>query len=103
VTNPGVVTRDDGTIGVSGALTFETVPAYYAASNGWLSGGAGALTVDLHGVTRVDSAGVALLLEWLARARAGGHALAFVNLPEQVQHMIRVSGLNQAFGINNHG
>jgi phospholipid transport system transporter-binding protein len=102
VTGNGSVTRADGTVAVSGALTFETVPEYFAASNGWL-GGSGALTVDLQGVTRVDSAGVALLLEWLARARAANRALAFVNLPEQVQHMIRVSGLHQAFGIDNHG
>jgi ABC-type transporter Mla MlaB component len=87
---------DNGTAWVSGALTFETVPGYYAGTRAWLSGG-GALTVDLAGVERVDSAGVALLLEWQALARAAGRALTYANMPEQVRHMISVSGLAQAF------
>jgi phospholipid transport system transporter-binding protein len=90
------VQLDNGTARVSGALTFETVPGFYAGTKAWLTG-SGTLTVDLAAVDRVDSAGVALLLEWQAQARAAGRALTYANVPEQVQHMISVSGLAQAF------
>jgi len=93
----GVVRRADGAIEVNGALTFETVPQFFAGSGDWLDGGPEALTVDLKNVTRVDSAGVALMLEWRERARAAGRELRFANLPEQVRHIIRVSGLASAF------
>jgi phospholipid transport system transporter-binding protein len=96
----GTAVPRDGVVEVSGALTFETVPQFFAASGSWLGAGSGALTVDLRGVTRIDSAGVALLLEWRQEARQAGRALAYTAIPEQVQHMIRVNGLSQAF---NHG
>jgi phospholipid transport system transporter-binding protein len=96
----GTVVPRDGLVEVSGALTFDTVPRFFAASGGWLGSGSGTLTVDLRGVTRIDSAGVALLLEWCQVARQAGRDLAYTAVPEQVQHLIRVNGLSQAF---NHG
>lgn len=93
----GTATPRDGLVEVSGALTFETVPQFFAASGGWLGAGSGALTVDLRGVTRIDSAGVALLLEWRQTARQAGRDLVYAAVPEQVQHLIRVNGLSQAF------
>jgi phospholipid transport system transporter-binding protein len=77
---------------VSGPLTFDTVPALLAGSGGWFAA-AGGVTVDLQQVTQADSAGLALLLEWLRRARRAGCALAFVNIPPQMQVLIRVNGL----------
>jgi phospholipid transport system transporter-binding protein len=85
---------------VSGALTFDTVPALYQSSAAWFAG-EGELTLDLAGVSRCDSAGLALLIEWLRRARHADRPLRFANLPAQVQTLIRVNGLQDA--LLNHG
>jgi len=50
-----------------------------------------AVTIDLGKVTLADSAGVALLLEWLQQARIARRSLKFVGVPEQIRHLINVS------------
>jgi len=80
---------------VAGALTFETVPALYQNSAIWFVG-AGDLTIDLAQVERTDSAGLALLIEWLRRAQAANRKLRFTNIPTQVQTLIRINGLQDA-------
>jgi phospholipid transport system transporter-binding protein len=83
---------------VSGALTFDTVPALYKSSAGWFAG-EGELIIDLAAVERTDSAGLALMIEWLRRARAANRPLRFVNAPAQVQTLIRVNGLSDALPV----
>ncbi len=80
---------------VSGALTFETVPGLYRNSSSWFTG-TGDLTIDLAQVERTDSAGLALLIEWLRRARVANRTLRFANIPAQVQTLIRINGLQDA-------
>lgn len=89
--------RSDGAVEVSGPLTFQSVPQCLAESKGWLGDGSGDLRIDLRGVTLADSAGLALLLEWREQAEAAGRRPVFVNLPEQMRHLIEVSGLAAAF------
>ena len=78
---------------VAGELTFETVPALYQDSLGWFAG-ASELVIDLAQVTRADSAGLALLIEWLRGAEKAGCKLQYNNIPQQVQNLIRINGLN---------
>ena len=80
---------------VTGALTFETVPGLYQSSSSWFAG-TGDLTIDLAQVTRADSAGLALLIEWLRRAQSANRKLRFANIPAQVQTLIRINGLQDA-------
>ena len=47
----------------------------------------------LKGVTRADSAGLALLLEWLRRSERAGCSISFVNVPEQLMSIARICGL----------
>lgn len=89
----GAVRREGNTVNVSGALTFQTVPDYLVQASAWTGGPNGDLTVNLAEVTRADSAGLALLLEWLRMARESGRGLHFTGVPEQVRKMIEVSGL----------
>jgi len=51
------------------------------------------LSFDLAGISRVDSAGVALLLEWMRRAAEVRTELCYVHLPQQVRAIARVSGI----------
>ena len=50
--------------------------------------------VDLSGLTRGDSAGLSLLVEWLAVARASGGVLRYTGLPENFARLTRVAGLD---------
>lgn len=77
---------------VSGPLTFDSVPALYAASRAWFAG-KDAMTIDLADVSTADSAGLALLIEWLRAARKTGAPLQFSNIPSQMLELIRVNGL----------
>jgi phospholipid transport system transporter-binding protein len=57
-----------------------------------LSEAAGAeLTIDLSGVSATDSAGLALLIDWLARARAARKTLRYVQPPEMLRALARLS------------
>jgi phospholipid transport system transporter-binding protein len=53
--------------------------------------GEGAIEADCSGITASDSAGMTVLLDWLALARRSGRSAHFVNLPVQVQALARIS------------
>lgn len=78
------------TIAIKGNLDFQSVPARLRESRGWFSRGPknDPVTIDLEGVPRADSAGVALLLEWMRDARKTGTTLQFANTPAQMQAII---------------
>lgn len=90
--------RADGVIAVRGALTFESVPDVLVGSAAWFEQASGPITVDLADVERADSAGVALLVEWQRLGRAKRREVRFINVPEQMQSLIRVNGLSEALG-----
>jgi phospholipid transport system transporter-binding protein len=86
-----------GRYALRGALRFQTVPALWRETQGRL-GAAPTLTVDLEGVAEVDSAGLALMVEWLREARKAGRTLRFENVPEQLLAIARVSRLEGLLG-----
>jgi phospholipid transport system transporter-binding protein len=51
------------------------------------------IEIDCSGIRSADSAGMAVLLDWLAFAKCAGRSLCFSNLPEQVQAIARISDL----------
>lgn len=89
----------NGTLTVSGVLSFDTVPDVFAKSAAWVQKSQGAITIDLKNVDRADSAGLALLVEWLQLARRRNLSLTFANMPEQVRSLARVNGLSNALGV----
>jgi phospholipid transport system transporter-binding protein len=79
-------------LAVRGALTFAT--ARLASAAGLRTIGASAarrLEVDFAAVTAADSAGLAVCLVWLGAARSEGRELRFVNLPEHIRSLARIS------------
>jgi phospholipid transport system transporter-binding protein len=97
VTENGFTAREHGVFEVSGQVTFQTVPRFLAHTGKLLQNNSGTVTIDMHGVTLADSAGLALMIEWLQLARAAKHELVFTNIPEQMRDLIRVNGLTQVF------
>ena len=51
--------------------------------------------LDLSGVTHADSAGLAVLLTWLERARRNGQALRYTSIPPQLRGIARISGVEE--------
>jgi phospholipid transport system transporter-binding protein len=56
------------------------------------------ILVDLGGVGESDSAGLALLIEWLRMARVGGQAIRFANMPAQIEALARISEVEDLLG-----
>jgi phospholipid transport system transporter-binding protein len=56
------------------------------------------IDVDLGGVGESDSAGLALLIEWLRIARQGGRAIRFANVPAQIEALARISEVEDLIG-----
>lgn len=75
-----------------GTLTFATVPAIYAQGQALFDKN-GAITVDLDGIQRTDSAGLALLMEWMRIAQRQNKTIRFQNIPAQLLAIARLSGL----------
>ena len=87
--------RDDGTYVVRGELSFTTVSPLLKHSTALFDGGKDPITVDLDGVTRADSAGLSLLIQWWRQARTRGQEIEYVNLPAQMLAMARLGGLDE--------
>ncbi|MBX3703418.1 MAG: STAS domain-containing protein [Steroidobacteraceae bacterium] len=82
--------RGDGGFALAGDLVFDTVPALLAAGEAAF-GMRDQVHVDLAGVGRVDSAGLALLLEWSISRRAAGCAVAYRNVPPALRSLAAIS------------
>ena len=81
---------------VRGPLTFSTVMHLGELPRAW-GAGRDAVTVDLAEVPRADSAGLALLLEWLRAAQAQGRALNVINIPARLRDLMRVTNVADLF------
>ncbi len=80
---------------VEGALDFDTVRPLFTAGEALLRR-PGALRIDLGGIDSANSAGLALLLEWLDLARARRVDLRFANPPDA---LLRIAALSNADGL----
>ena len=78
---------------IIGELNMTTVPQLMQDMSGVLKADVDTKTIDLAEVSRSDSAGLALLLEWIAQSNHNNTSITFKNLPEQMQAIIKVSGL----------
>jgi phospholipid transport system transporter-binding protein len=83
----------DGRITVSGELGFTTVTDLRNRSHHLFVDACGELDIDLAGVTRSDSAGLALLLEWMRMAKVVNRTLTFHHLPDQMKAIASASDL----------
>ncbi len=74
-----------------GELGFETATEALALGLRLLDGEA--CTIDLAGVGAADSAGLAVLVEWLAHARNRGIDLRYESIPPQIRAIARISDI----------
>lgn len=89
---------------VEGARAALAGPVTLANVNAVLAEGAGvfkapALTVDLAGVTEVDSTAVSLLLEWRRAAQREKRTIEYVNYPANLKSLIQLYGVSELLGV----
>lgn len=61
------------------------------------------MTVDLGGVVRADSAGLAVLVAWTRQSRTSGQPLSFVNIPAQLRNLAVISGVESLLPLERSG
>jgi len=85
--------REDGCFILEGVLDFQSVPGIWQQGLA-LFAEAPSLVLDLQQVSRSDSAGLALLIEWMRFARSHNKPISFINMPSQMLAIARVSSLD---------
>ncbi len=83
-----------GRLEISGDLNFDSVADLWRNCQGRFLDRE-VLDIDLSGVRRSDSAGVALLVSCLRQAHQAGKTIRFFNIPGQMLALARVSSLDQ--------
>ncbi len=78
---------------LTGPVTMSNVTTALAESERVFQ--SGDVTVDLSGVTEVDSSAVSLLLEWRRVASAANRRVTFVNLPANLKSLADLYGVSE--------
>ena len=84
----------DGGLSAQGPLTFATARAARLLGLAALKDSPQVKQIDCAGVSACDSAGLAVLLDWLAAAQLAGRSLRFTSLPEELMALGRISDLD---------
>jgi phospholipid transport system transporter-binding protein len=82
----------DGRLEASGELGYASAAQALRAGLALIPHG-GLCTVDLSRVTEADSAGLGVLVEWLATAKSRGSEIRYECIPAQILAVARISDL----------
>ena len=80
----------DGQARIAGELTLDTVSTVFRQAEIAATQGRQIADVDLAAVSRVDSSGLALLLEWQSVAQRGGRVMRIRNAPPGLMSLTRL-------------
>ncbi len=80
----------DGNFRISGAMEFETAPEINDLSKKYFEPHS-IINIDFSGVDRSDSAGLALLLEWVNWAKFTAREIHYSELPRQIMAIAEIS------------
>jgi phospholipid transport system transporter-binding protein len=84
----------EGRFALTGEITFETAERVLLASEEPFEQHT-RIEVDLAGVTKADSAGLALLLEWITWANHTVREIRFLSMPERIVAIARTTEVEQ--------
>ena len=88
---PGrLAATEPGRFELSGDIGFEDAARLLAEGDAAF-GALQQVELDFSGVARVDSAGLALLLEWSLAARSAGQSLRYRNIPPAIASLAGIS------------
>lgn len=80
--------RLEGDLDFSSVVELARLPAALLATD------QGSPRIDLSGIRHANSAGLALLVEWLGQARSQGCELRFTHLPASLRRLAELSNLD---------
>jgi phospholipid transport system transporter-binding protein len=86
-----LVSVSPGVFRLESALTFASVASLRPQGLNAIDSATNGLTIELNAVSAVDSAGLALLIDWLARAKAKSCTLKFGSPPDTLLSLARLS------------
>jgi phospholipid transport system transporter-binding protein len=90
-----IINQGSGQFIVNSDLTFQSIDGQSFKSQAFLKSGK-EITVDLSRVSSADSAGLALMIEWIKYTRNNRITLHFKNIPEQLLTLAKLSGFDQS-------
>ena len=90
---------DYGCAYLSGELTFESTPQLYHQAEAIFRENKSIRSIDLAGITSVDSAGLALMLEWQASRTASGQGLRISNAPASLVSLAQLCEAAELLGM----
>jgi phospholipid transport system transporter-binding protein len=79
---------------VTGCLTFANIDKQTLKSFKFLKG-TESICIDLANVEATDSAGLALMIEWIKLSQMNSIRLVFKNIPQQLYALAKLSGLDK--------
>ncbi len=88
-----MITLNGDRAALAGPVTLANVNAVLDEGNAVFK--APSITVDLAGVTEVDSTAVSVLLEWRRAAARDKRAIGYVNYPENLKSLIKLYGVSE--------
>jgi phospholipid transport system transporter-binding protein len=96
-----IVSQSNGRWLIHGELTFASINDKLAELPPFLRGNQD-ITLDFSQVTNTDSAGLALMIEWIKITRHQRAQLHFKNVPKQLLNLAKLSGLDKThyFSLN---
>lgn len=94
-----IIKESNGYFVIDGDLTFATIDKQTLKSFSFLKA-AKEVTIDLSRVPSTDSAGLALMIEWIKYSRHNRTQITFNNIPEQLLNLAKLSGFDQSSHFN---
>ncbi len=89
-----IVSKGGGRWLIHGELTFASIHTKLVESPPFLHGNKD-IILDFSQVTNTDSAGLALMIEWIKLSRHQRAQLHFKNIPTQLLNLAKLSGLDK--------
>lgn len=86
----------DGMYTISGSLVYESVPTFAKDAEKVLDFSTDTV-LDLSDVKLVNSAGIALFVDWYSRFLRQRGKLRFTNISDHLKQLVNVNGLDQLF------
>jgi phospholipid transport system transporter-binding protein len=95
VSKLAIIDQGAGVFVIDGDLTFASIDKKTVKSFDFLKS-TKQVTIDLSQVACTDSAGLALMIEWIKYAHQHKTQLRFKNIPEQLRNLAKLSGFDQS-------
>lgn len=94
-----IIARAADRYALDGALTYATVSTFWISTKN-LFRSTGSYFVDLSAVTEIDSAGLALLIDWVRRCRASGATITFEQAPTKLTALAKIGDLSELLNLS---